>query len=69
MTRTVAPSWDARKFLAWAWLTGALLAVGGCASTPPGDVRDRTHVDERMARQRTVMLKQVPAHAAGAKET
>ncbi|MBG9386814.1 23S rRNA (adenine(2503)-C(2))-methyltransferase RlmN [Caenimonas aquaedulcis] len=34
-----------------------------------GDVKDRTRVDQRMARQRTVMLKQVPARAAGAKET
>jgi 23S rRNA (adenine2503-C2)-methyltransferase len=33
-----------------------------------GDVKDRTHVAERMARQRTVMLKPVPADAA-AKET
>ena len=34
-----------------------------------GDVKDRTRVDQRMARQRTVMLKQVPAHASGTKET
>jgi 23S rRNA (adenine2503-C2)-methyltransferase len=34
-----------------------------------GDVRDRTNVGERIARQRTVMLKPVPAIAAGAKET
>ncbi|HSH89481.1 MAG TPA: 23S rRNA (adenine(2503)-C(2))-methyltransferase RlmN [Ramlibacter sp.] len=34
-----------------------------------GDVKDRTRVDERIARQRTVMLKQVPVHASGAKET
>jgi len=33
-----------------------------------GDVKDRTRVGERIARQRTVMLKQVPASAA-AKET
>jgi 23S rRNA (adenine2503-C2)-methyltransferase len=33
-----------------------------------GDVKDRTRVAERMARQRTVMLKPVPADAA-AKET
>jgi 23S rRNA (adenine2503-C2)-methyltransferase len=33
-----------------------------------GDVKDRTQVGERIARQRTVMLKPVPA-AAGAKET
>ena len=32
-----------------------------------GDVRDRTRVGERIAQQRTVMLKQVPA-AAAAKE-
>ncbi|ROZ62377.1 23S rRNA (adenine(2503)-C(2))-methyltransferase RlmN [Ramlibacter sp. WS9] len=29
-----------------------------------GDVKDRTRVDERIARQRTVMLKQVPANGA-----
>jgi 23S rRNA (adenine2503-C2)-methyltransferase len=29
-----------------------------------GDVKDRTRVDQRIARQRTVMLKQVPAAAA-----
>ena len=34
-----------------------------------GDVKDRTRVGERIARQRTVMLKPVPALAAGAKET
>ena len=34
-----------------------------------GDVKDRTRVGERIARQRTVMLKQVPARACGAKET
>jgi 23S rRNA (adenine2503-C2)-methyltransferase len=34
-----------------------------------GDVRDRTRVGERIVRQRTVMLKQVPALAPGAKET
>ncbi|MEO7391354.1 MAG: 23S rRNA (adenine(2503)-C(2))-methyltransferase RlmN [Ramlibacter sp.] len=33
-----------------------------------GDVKDRTRVDQRIARQRTVMLKQVPALAAGSKE-
>ena len=33
-----------------------------------GDVKDRTRVGERMAQQRTVMLKQVPATAAAAKE-
>ena len=33
-----------------------------------GDVKDRTHVADRMARQRTVMLKPVPADTA-AKET
>ena len=34
-----------------------------------GDVKDRTRVGERIAQQRTVMLKQVPALASGAKET
>jgi 23S rRNA (adenine2503-C2)-methyltransferase len=34
-----------------------------------GDVKDRTRVGERIARQRTVLLKQVPAVASGAKET
>jgi 23S rRNA (adenine2503-C2)-methyltransferase len=34
-----------------------------------GDVKDRTNVGERIARQRTVMLKPVPADAAAAKET
>jgi 23S rRNA (adenine2503-C2)-methyltransferase len=34
-----------------------------------GDVQDRTNVGERIARQRTVMLKPVPAVAAAAKET
>ena len=34
-----------------------------------GDVKDRTRVGTRIARQRTVMLKQVPLAAAGAKET
>jgi 23S rRNA (adenine2503-C2)-methyltransferase len=33
-----------------------------------GDVKDRTHVGERIARQRIVMMKQVPALAPGAKE-
>ena len=33
-----------------------------------GDVKDRTRVGERIAQQRTVMLKQVPALACGAKE-
>jgi 23S rRNA (adenine2503-C2)-methyltransferase len=33
-----------------------------------GDVKDRTRVGERIARQRTVLLKQVPAVASGAKE-
>ncbi|MES2787611.1 MAG: 23S rRNA (adenine(2503)-C(2))-methyltransferase RlmN [Pseudomonadota bacterium] len=33
-----------------------------------GDVRDRTRVDERIARQRTVMLKSVPYSAPVAKE-
>jgi 23S rRNA (adenine2503-C2)-methyltransferase len=34
-----------------------------------GDVKDRTRVEKRIAQQRTVMLKQVPALAPGAKET
>ncbi|HYF44553.1 MAG TPA: 23S rRNA (adenine(2503)-C(2))-methyltransferase RlmN [Ramlibacter sp.] len=34
-----------------------------------GDVKDRTRVDQRIARQRTVILKQVPAAPAAAKET
>jgi 23S rRNA (adenine2503-C2)-methyltransferase len=34
-----------------------------------GDVKDRTRVGERIAQQRTVMLKQVPALSTGAKET
>ena len=34
-----------------------------------GDVKDRTRVGERITRQRTVMLKQVPADASAAKET
>jgi 23S rRNA (adenine2503-C2)-methyltransferase len=34
-----------------------------------GDVKDRTRVGVRIAQQRTVMLKQVPAVASGAKET
>jgi 23S rRNA (adenine2503-C2)-methyltransferase len=34
-----------------------------------GDVKDRTQVGQRIARQRTVMLKQVPAMVSGTKET
>jgi 23S rRNA (adenine2503-C2)-methyltransferase len=34
-----------------------------------GDVKDRTRVGERIARQRTVMFTQVPATASGTKET
>jgi 23S rRNA (adenine2503-C2)-methyltransferase len=34
-----------------------------------GDVKDRARVVQRIARQRTVMLKQVPAPVTGAKET
>ena len=34
-----------------------------------GDVKDRTQVGRRIAQQRTVMLKQVPAMVSGAKET
>jgi 23S rRNA (adenine2503-C2)-methyltransferase len=33
-----------------------------------GDVKDRTRVGQRIAQQRTVMLKQVPAELSGAKE-
>ena len=33
-----------------------------------GDVKDRTKVGERIAKQRTVMLRQVPVHAPAAKE-
>ena len=54
MTRTKAL--DAGQLLAWAWLAGMLLALGGCASTPPGDVgssRDiMTESDEPEARKR-----------------
>lgn len=56
MTRTVALSRNAGKSLAWAWLAGILLAVAGCAGTPPGDVgssRDiMTESDEPEARRR-----------------
>jgi 23S rRNA (adenine2503-C2)-methyltransferase len=34
-----------------------------------GDVKDRTRVGERIAQQRTVMLRQVPQLASGSKET
>jgi 23S rRNA (adenine2503-C2)-methyltransferase len=34
-----------------------------------GDVKDRTRVEQRIVRQRTVMMKQVPATATGSKET
>jgi 23S rRNA (adenine2503-C2)-methyltransferase len=34
-----------------------------------GDVKDRTRVEKRIAQQRTVMLKQVPAGVSGSKET
>ena len=34
-----------------------------------GDVKDRTRVEQRIVRQRTVMMKQLPAAATGAKET
>lgn len=45
------------RLLAWAWMAGTLLlALGGCASTPPGDVgssRDiMTESDEPEARKR-----------------
>jgi type IV pilus assembly protein PilF len=48
--------WGAGKALAWAWLAGTLLALGGCASTPAGDVgssRDIvTESDEPEGRKR-----------------
>jgi 23S rRNA (adenine2503-C2)-methyltransferase len=34
-----------------------------------GDVKDRTRVGERIAQQRTVMFKQLPAHSSPGKET
>ena len=56
MRTTFTPSWDAGRALAWAWLAGALLALGGCASTPAGDVgssRDIiTESDEPEGRKR-----------------
>ena len=52
-------AWAARgrRLLAWAWMAGTLLlALGGCASAPPGDVgssRDiMTESDEPEARKR-----------------
>ncbi|ROZ62378.1 type IV pilus biogenesis/stability protein PilW [Ramlibacter sp. WS9] len=56
MRPTVTPSWDAGRAIAWSWLAGTLLALGGCATTPPGDVgssRDIvTESDEPEARRR-----------------
>ena len=56
MTRTIALPWDAGRFVAWAWLAAVLLALGGCASKPPGDVgssRDIvTESDEPEGRKR-----------------
>jgi type IV pilus assembly protein PilF len=56
MRMTVTPSWDAGRVLAWAWLAGTVLALGGCASAPAGDVgssRDIvTESDEPEARKR-----------------
>ena len=56
MTTTSALSRRAGEWLAWAWLAGTLLALAGCASTPPGDVgssRDIvTESDEPEARRR-----------------
>jgi len=57
MTRSAALSRDPGKLLAWAWLAGTLLlALGGCASAPPGDVgssRDIvTESDESEGRKR-----------------
>jgi type IV pilus assembly protein PilF len=56
MMTTWALPRDAGKLLAWAWLAGMLLALGGCAATPAGDVgstRDIvTESDEPEARRR-----------------
>jgi len=56
MTRTAMLSRNAGRTFAWAWLAGVLLAMAGCAATPPGDVgssRDIiTESDEPEARRR-----------------
>jgi len=56
MRRTAMLSRNAGRTFAWAWLAGVLLAMAGCAATPPGDVgssRDIiTESDEPEARRR-----------------
>jgi type IV pilus assembly protein PilF len=56
MRPTVTPSWDAGRAIAWSWLAGTLLALGGCAAAPAGDVgssRDIvTESDEPESRKR-----------------
>ena len=57
MTSTASAVRGPVRLLAWAWMAGTLLmALGGCASAPPGDVgsaRDiMTESDEPEARKR-----------------
>ena len=56
MRPTVTPTWDAGRAIAWSLLAGTLLALGGCAATPAGDVgssRDIvTESDEPESRRR-----------------
>jgi len=57
MTSTASAVRGPRRLLAWAWMAGTLLmALGGCASAPPGDVgstRDiMTESDEPESRKR-----------------
>lgn len=56
MRPNVTPSWDAGRAIAWSWLAGVLLALGGCAAAPAGDVgssRDIvTESDEPETRKR-----------------
>jgi type IV pilus assembly protein PilF len=56
MRTIVTPSWNVGRAVAWAWLAGAVLALGGCASAPHGDVgsaRDIvTESDEPEGRKR-----------------
>ena len=57
MTSTASAVRGRRRLLAWAWMAGTLLmALGGCASAPPGDVgsgRDiLTESDEPESRKR-----------------
>jgi type IV pilus assembly protein PilF len=57
MTSTASAVRGPARLLAWAWMAGTLLlALGGCASAPPGDVgsgRDiMTESDEPEARKR-----------------